>query len=365
MKKYGFILLLWPLLLNAAGDIPITPQQAQAMGIRVMALSAVDIAKGNRLPGEITVPVGQERMVSAPQSGLIDTLYVAAGQPVKRGQALARISSADLVALQRDYLQGKTQQRLAKNMLDRDSELYRDGIIAERRLLTTQSAHEELAVTQSQRRQALKLAGMGDESIRQLDSKGNMASGLTITAPMDGVVLEQLAAVGQRVDMSAPIYRIARLKPLWLEIHAPLESLSVVHEGMAVTIPKYQAEGRVITIIRSVNREDQTVHVRAEITRGVEKLSPGQFVEAEIVAAKVPANAALRQFSVPKVAVVRNAGKTYIFAQTAQGFRALPVAVVNEQSDEAIITGNLAGSEKIAVSGTVAIKAAWVGISNE
>lgn len=356
MKKCLFVMLLLPLVAYAGNNIAFTPKQIQDLGIKVAALSQADAAASSRLPGEITVPVGQERVVSAPQSGLIDALYVAAGQQVKRGQALAHISSADLVALQRDYLQGRTQQKLANNMLERDRELYREGIIAERRLLTTQSTHEELSVNLEQRRQALKLAGLGEGSLQRLESKGEMASGLTISAPMDGVVLEQLAATGQRVDMSAPLYRIARLKPLWLEIHAPLDVLSYAREGMGVNIPQYQASGKIITIIRNVNREDQTVHLRAEISKGVEKLSPGQFVEAEIIADKVA-----RQFAVPKSAVVRNDGKTWLFVQTPKGFTALPITLINEQPERAIITGNFSGTEKVAVSGTVAIKAAWSG----
>lgn len=359
MKKLLWILLL-PLVAEAGNDIAFTPKQMQELGIKVATLAQANAAASGRLPGEIMVPVGQERVVSAPQSGLIDALYVAAGQPVKRGQALAHLSSAEVVALQRDYLQGKTQQKLAKNMLDRDQELYREGIIAERRLLTTQSTHEELAVNLEQRRQALKLAGVGEGSLNRLESKGEMTSGLTVSAPMDGVVLEQMVATGQRVDMSAPMYRIARLKPLWLEIHAPLDVLSYVKEGMGVSIPQYQASGKLITIIRNVNRDDQTVHLRAEISQGAEKLSPGQFVEAEIVADKVA-----RQFAVPKSAVVRSNGATWLFVQTPKGFTARPVTLVSEQSERAIFTGDFSGIEKVAVSGTVAIKAAWMGAASE
>jgi len=49
-----------------------------------------------------------------------------------------------------------------------------------------------------------------------------------------------------------------------------------------VQVPKLQASGKLIAVIRSVNKSDQTLHLRAEITQGAEKLSPGQFVEAEI-----------------------------------------------------------------------------------
>ena len=111
----------------------------------------------------------------------------------------------------------KTQYQLSKNMLNRDRELYKDGIIAERRVLTTESGHQELSVEMKQRRQALQMAGMGNDSISKLENSGELASGLTLLAPIDGVVIEQMASVGQRVDASMPIYRIAKLNPLWLE----------------------------------------------------------------------------------------------------------------------------------------------------
>lgn len=359
MKKTINIFLLIPLLghallSHAESTIVINPRQMQTLGIAVTPLTAASPVMSNQLPGEIVVPVGQERVVSAPLGGLIDALYVAAGQSVKRGQVIAHISSAEVVALQRDYLRGKTQQQLSKNMLDRDRELYKDGIIAERRVLTTESGHQELTVEMKQRRQALKMAGMGDDSIARLEKNGEMASGLTLTAPIDGTVLEQMAAVGQRVDISMPIYRIARLKPLWLEIHAPLDILHFVKEGMQVSIPKYQASGKITTIIRSVTRNDQTVHLRAVITSGSEKLSPGQFVEAELAGEAIAG-----QYSVPKTALIRNAKNSYVFVQTPRGFIAQPITVISEQSAQAIISGNLTGKEKVAVSGTAAIKAAW------
>ncbi len=363
MKNYWIVALLALPLAAQAQDknvVAFTTQQMQTLGVSVAPLTAASPVMSNRMPGEVVVPVGQERVVSAPQSGLIDNLRVAAGQSVKRGQSIAHLSSPELVALQRDYLQSRTQQRLARNMLERDRELYKDGIIAERRLLTTQSAYDELAVTQAQRRQTLNMAGLGEAAIAGIERSGKLAGGLTIAAPIDGVVLEQMAAVGQRVDASMPIYRIAKLKPLWLEIHAPIDILHFAKEGMRVVVPQHQAEGRIITILRNVNRNDQTVHLRAEITSGAEKLSPGQFVEAELLA-----DAALKQFSVPKPAVVRSGSKSYVFVLASGGFTPRAVNVVSEQADHAVIAGEFAGGEKVAVTGTAAIKAAWSGIGGE
>lgn len=340
--------------------IPMTIKQQQTLRIVSAPVAAASAVTGNRLPGEIAVPVGQERVVSAAQSGLIDAVFVAAGQSVKKGQALAHISSPDLVMLQREYLQALTQHRLARNTLDRDAELFKEGIIAERRYLTTKSGQEELSALLAQRRQALKLSGMGDASIARLESRGEFSSGLTISAPIEGLVLEQMVTAGQRIDPAIPMFRIGRLTPLWLEIHAPIESLASVRAGMQVRIPKYQAEGKVIAIIRNINKNDQTMHVRAEITKNGELLSPGQFVEAEIASQSIGSTL----FTVGKSAVVRQGPDSYVFVQGDKGFLPKKVTVSSEQSDRIVVHG-LSGTEKVAISGTVAIKAAWAAAGGE
>ncbi len=341
-------------------QIPMTVKQQQTLGIVSAPVSAAAMVTGNRLPGEIAVPVGQERVVSAAQSGLVDAVFVAAGQSVKKGQALAHITSPDLVLLQREYLQALAQQRLARNTLDRDAELFKEGIIAERRYLSTRSGQDELNAVLSQRRQALRLAGMGDAAIARLESRGEFSSGMTISAPIEGQVLEQMVTSGQRIDPAMPMFRIARLTPLWLEIHAPVESLGSVKSGMQVRIPKYQAEGRVIAIIRNINKNDQTMHVRAEVTKNGDLLSPGQFVEAEIASESV----AGKQFTVPKASVARVGTDNYVFVQNDKGFLPRKITVVSEQSERVVING-LTGNEKVAISGTVAIKAAWAGAGGE
>jgi RND family efflux transporter MFP subunit len=304
--------------------------------------------------------VGQERVVSAPQAGLLDQLFVAAGQEVKKGQPIAHLTSADLLALQRDYLQAMTQKKLAAKSLARDAELFKDGIIPQRRFLETESAHDQITATLAQSKQALRLAGMSDNAISQMSPSFGMNSGITITAPIDGQVLTQMVTIGQRVDVAMPLYRIAKLKTLWLEIYVPLESLPLVKLGMPVQVPKLQASGKLIAIIRSVNKADQTVRLRAEITQGDEKLSPGQMVEAEI-----SLGAQVQHFSVPKSARARQGAESLVFVQTETGFHPLKVKVIFEQGDEAVVDADFKGGERIAVSGISAIKGTWLGLGRE
>lgn len=346
--------------LACAADVLMSAQQQLNLGVSVAPILKHNQFGSRSYPAEIIVPIGQERVISAPQAGLIDQLFVAAGQSVKKGQALAHLTSPELLSLQRDYLQAMTKKRLADKALARDAELLKEGVVAERRYFETQANHEEATAMLAQCRQTLRLAGMGDDAIAKLRPESGMHSGITLTAPMDGQVLEQMAAIGQRVDVSAPLYRIANLRKLWLEIHAPLEGLPFVNPGMQVSVPKLQASGKLIAVIRNVNKSDQTLHLRAEITSGAEKLSPGQFVETLI-----QIGGEGHYFSVPKSALARQGADTVVFVQRPTGFAAMPVKVISEQGEAAVVDGKFSGKEKIAVTGISAIKGAWIGLGAE
>lgn len=348
----------------ASAQIAITPAQQQMLNIKVAPLGASASLASQRLAGEVVIPVTQERVVTAPQSGLVTELHASAGQAVKKGQPLAQISSPEMVGLQSEYLQALTRHQLAADMLKRDKELYQEGIIAQRRFLATQSQHAEASAVLSQHRQALQLAGMSDAAIAQLQKSGRMSSGLTLTAPMDGQVMEQMAKVGQRVEMSMPLYRVAKLSPLWVEIRSPLAMLDTLQPGLAVKLPQAGIEGRLVSIIRSVNRNDQTLQLRAEVTAGAEKLIPGQYVEVEIVPPDSAASGR-RAFVLPKAAVVRSGSAHYIFVQNAQGFVATAVEVLGEKSGQVSIRAELTGNEQVAVAGTVALKGKWLGVGDE
>lgn len=352
---------------NAGEIIHITPSQIKTLGIATAPIVANQNASSQHLPGEIVVPVDQARVISAPQSGLIDQMFVATGQRVKQGQALAHLSSPDLVALQRDHLQALSQHRLAQQSLNRDAELYKDGIIAERRYLSTQSTHAEVNALLAERRQALKLSGMSSQAIKSLETNGNYTNGITLSAPIDGMVLEQMVTAGQRVDSAMPIYRIAKLSPLWLEMRVPSQQLNGMQVGMTVSVSNTEASGKVIAIVPNVNKLDQTALVRVLMTNGTSALAPGQLVEAEIAQ---PITQKSLSFSVSKRAIVqindaKHSNQTLVFVQTANGFEARPIKVLNNNGNQAFITGNLTGNEHLVISGTAALKAKMQGIGGD
>jgi membrane fusion protein, heavy metal efflux system len=149
---------------TAVDLIPVDPAQQNAFGIELAAPQAAGETLTRRYPAKVTVPNPQMRVVSAPQSGVLSALLVAEGEHVSAGQVLAEIKSPELVDTQSQYLESVTRLNLAESELKRDQMLYKEGVIAERRLLETQAKQRELATQVEQRRQLLALAGLPAEA---------------------------------------------------------------------------------------------------------------------------------------------------------------------------------------------------------
>ena len=347
--------VLWGSIAPAAAELVfISPQQRSALGIETAPLQVSGEVRSARFPAQVAVPNAQLQVVTAPLGGVVEVLLVAEGEEIRQGQPLARIRSPRLLELQAEYLETHARFRLAESNYRRDQQLSREGIIAQRRLLESRAAYQEQSAARSRLRHLLELSGVDEAALRELEENRTLSSSLSVRAPSDGAVLEQMVTAGKGVELADPLYRIARLKPLWLEIHVPLEQLGELAAGHSVVVPELEVYGRVISVGRMVHGADQGVLVRAEVGEGSERLRPGQFLQAQLAAA-----GGGNSFRVPGAAVLRTGGASYVFVAREQGFLPVPVTVTSEASDYQVIQGDLQAGVEIAVRGTAAIKAAW------
>jgi len=345
---------------SAATLLPLSAAQLKQMQVQWGHLQAQQQVLSASYPAEVVLPPTQTRVVTAPQGGLITRLSVSVGDSVKQGQVIGQLSSPDLVALQSNYLQSDTQARLHEQALKRDQELFKDGIIAQRRMQETQSAYETSQALMHERKQTLKLAGMSEGQIQQLAQKRSMQNGMAIVAPISGQIMEQQQQVGARVDMAMPIYTISNPSPLWLMIQVPIAQALQLRPGAAVRLPKHNLTAKVDTVLRQLNKNNQTTQVRATISQGAEQLSVGQIVDVALVEQTGSGN-----YAVPRSAVARQGEQAVIFVQQAKGVAVTPVKVMLEQDQQLTLQADLRGNETIAVQGVAALKGHWLGLGGE
>lgn len=359
---FGLLVLATTPLCHAADTVVMSAQQIQSLGIVTTTLPAKSNGDVSGLPAQVVVPGNQLFVMSSPMPGLIEQTFVGVGDSVRKGQVMATLQSPAYAEAQRGYLQASVQAQLAKDNLTRDESLFKDGIIAESRYRLSKGTALEAQAALAERRQLLRLSGMSDAALAKLQG-GNLSSSLTLTAPIDGVVLEKSASAGLRLDAAVPMFKVGKLTPLALEIQAPAAMTHDLKVGASIDIPAFHASGKLTAIGRGLTGSNQSVLLRGTITQGTELLRPNQFVEVSIMTGS--GGGAHTQWEVPNTAIARVDGKSMIFIATPQGFHALTVTLKNEGAQNSVISANLKGDEKIAIRGVSSLKSSLMGIGAE
>ncbi len=337
-------------------DVPIRIEERQLRpaGIELGRAEAESGSAEIMLPGQVAVPPQQLRVVAAPAAGMIEALFVAPDERVREGQTVARIRSTELVEAQRLFLQAVTAAGLAQESLRRDEQLFRERVIAERRLLVTRAESQAAAAALDERQQMLTLLGMHPADVEELRTTRRISPTLSIAAPMAGVVLDRGAVPGERVAQAAPLMTIAELRPLWVNLQVPITRANALAPNARVLLPAQGAEGFILRVGRSADAATQSVIAVAEVHAGAEALRPGQAVTAAV---QLTANGAGAQWRVPAGAVIRHRERSWIFVRTPDGFLARPVTVLNETAQFTSIRAELRAGEQLAVRGILALLA--------
>lgn len=358
------LLLLLAVSLSSAGVagdklIAVSSAQRAALRIATAPLLAHAGALSVGLPARVAIPPAQERVISSPLNGLISEVRVAVGDTVRAGQTLALLRGEELIGAQRELAQAALQLRLAEETAHRDEALYKEGIIAESRLQTARSNQAQARALRNERRAWLRLMGLGNAAIEAAEGGQRMSDSVALMAPIAGVVLEQNALTGARTDPAVALFKIARLDPLWLEIQAPAEIAALVKVGQKVSVPGVAANGSVVSVGHSVGAA-QTVLIRARVSNAKGALRLNQNVSARLEDV-----AGAQQWRVPVKAIVRQAGKDWVFVERPGGFEPETVKVLSQSAQSVAIdfsnSAALSGDEKIVVEGVAALKAAWQG----
>ena len=341
-------------------QIHITQDQIDKLAIQLGDLTVSQQVPLLYAPAKVVVPANHERLVSSTQPGLVVQLYANIGDHIEKNQVLARINSPDLLNLQHNFLIAVNELSLSDLEFARDSKLLSEGVIAERRWQETKMLHEGKLAQYHSNRQLLEIVGMTDNEIDQLAKTRKFNSLLNIHSPISGVVLDRIATLGSRLDMQSPLYQLADLSELWLEINIPQERLSLVSIGDKVQIEESPITAKISLLGQNVNRENQTVLARAIIEKNAKQLRVGQNVNVQIMQNQQQAG-----FKVLNTAISQNDGHNYIFVRNADGFLVTEVNVIGKQDNESLITAKLSGHEHIATKGAVALKANWLGLGSE
>ena len=334
-----------------AEDVKLTAEQARNLGIRVTHPVPSPTDKTLPYPAQIVIPTPQLWVVSAPVVGMVTNLAVGRGDRVTTGQPLLTLESPSFVSLQREYLHALAQEVLAAQQLKRNADLFDGKAVPQRVLESSQAEARQASIVVAERRQMLHLSGLSDDAIARLTNEAAISATLTVNAPQAASVVEIAVSPGQRMEQSAPLVKLARLSPLWVEIAIPATNIGAIKIGAKVEIDGYPTPGRVILVSETTDAATQTILVRAEIPNNGE-LHSGQTAAARIGFISAGESA----WEIPYSGLVRRGEQTSIFVAIEGGFRQVPVTLLAEDQDHVVVSGPITEQNDVAVGGISALR---------
>ena len=344
--------------------LPLSAEQMHNLGIAVARPRPVASTGVVSALARVVVPPARETLITSLSAGTVTSVAVAEGDTVSRGQLLLTIRSPGYLVMQNEFLSAANGRALARAQYERERKLFEEGIIAERRWQEAEKHLQEAETLFDSRRQVLVMAGLSEQRIDELARTRRLQDEIRITSPLGGVVLERRVMLGERVEDSSPLFRIADLSVLWLDIQVPQERIEQIRTGMQAVIDGAQDKHAEIFLIgQSVDAATQSVLVRAEMDSPGKTIRPGKMVSVTIIG---PAgDAAGEVLALPASAIARIGQDSHVFVRTAEGFSLRAVTTHGTFADEVHVSGDLSGEDQVAVTGIAALKALWLSREGE
>lgn len=347
---------------RAADEFAVSAAQMQSLGVQLRKLDKPAAIEGAVLPARVSLPPRQDLVVSAPVAGVVDQLLVTDNDAVRAGQPLLRLAGPELGELQLKLIEAGSRSRLSAAALLRERQLFAEGVVPERRVLEAQSAAAEDEARRRHAEAALRLAGLDAASIRKVAQGEPVAATLVLRAPAGGVVAELKIKPGQRVASADALLHVVDTRRLWLEVQVPLARQGELKlaKGTPVSVVGRDLRAAVLSV-SSGAADNQTLTLRAELSRGTSGLRVGEFVQVRVPFATAAGGKDGAAWAVPLGAVMRDGDKAYVFVRTAKGFVARAVTVLASAGQEVNVQGELQAGQEIATTSVIALKAAWQG----
>ena len=304
-----------------AGDtIMLSDKAREAIGLTIAKIQFGDIHRTVTVNARVELPWHAQAMITSLVPGKIDAVLVRPGETVAPGQELARVVSTELKMLQVEWLQAKAQADLARKLVDQQTALDLQGVIAGKTLLESQARLAEASAGVQIARQKLMALGLDHAALERVEQGGEWLPYIPIVSPVGGIVTHADVRIGQMVRPVDHLYHVVDPSTLWI-IGEVLESdVRLLAEGQRVdadfaALPGQVFPGRIDHLRLTMNSQTRTQEVVIAMDNATRELRPGMSgrvrISVEVVKEAIvcPVDAILSSRSGNYLLVQRTLGK--------------------------------------------------------
>jgi RND family efflux transporter MFP subunit len=328
----------------ASGKAASSDSKTQPRQVRTVKVTEMPIGETVTVNG--TLAAYDHTTVGIKVPGRLQTISIDLGTVVHKGQAIAQVEQQDykLRVQQAEASLAQARARLglspdgsndrvtaeetgtvrqaravledAKSKRDRASKLVQQGVIPRAEYDTVDSEYKvALSRYQDGLEEIRNRQGVLAQRRSELALAKQQLADTIVYAPMEGVVQEKKASVGEYLAAGAPVVDIVRIDPLRLRVDVPEREAHSIRNGQSVRVTiEGDAEsylGYVKRLSPTISEQSRALAVEADV-RNNGRLRPGAFVRAEIVtdqtstAVTVPPGAIVTFAGIDKVILIEN-----------------------------------------------------------
>ena len=215
--------------------------------------------------------------------GVLDALRAERGDFVRKGQLLAQLRSdleratADVArtraSTEADLRSAEASRDLALQAMRRAEALVSRNFIAHQAL---DQAQADLKVAEQKVLQIREQLRVWGREVSVAEAQVGLRS---IRSPFDGVVVERYLSLGERVE-EKPVFRIARINPLRVEVIVPAARYGTIRAGDVATVRPdlpgaVPVDAKVSVVDRVVDAASNTFRVRLTLPNPDHRLPAG------------------------------------------------------------------------------------------
>jgi cobalt-zinc-cadmium efflux system membrane fusion protein len=320
---------------------------AALVGVQTAAPEAGDMADGIECIAEVSFNQNKLAQITAPVSGIIQSVDTDLGAQVEEQQSVAKIWSASIA-------EAVAKSVLTHQTLERERKLRADRVTSEQALQEAEATHRAAC-------QQTRTFGFSEEQINTFGEHPNEPVFLEMRAPFAGEIVERTAVRGSLVEAGKALFTLADRSVMWAILQLPEGALARVQTGQAVELRVDSLTGKVFLgkltwLSPAVDERTRMVRARAEFANTDGLLKDKMFATARILTRR--SEGALL---VPTSAIQHIEGRPFVFVKQEEDlFDARAVELGARFNGRQEVLSGLKPLEQIAVSRGFALKSAML-----
>ncbi len=311
------------------------------------------------LTGEVQLDETRTVHVASPLTGLITRGFTTPGERVEAGAPLFEVDSPEVAEAKASYLKAVAGLDFSRKAAEREALLFSRKVASLVEVQEAEARRTEAETDVAAARGRLLRLGLTKQEIERISAKHGAAAldGLVVVrASRAGTVIEGHAAPGEHAETGKELLTISGLDRVWVMAdlrEADLAAVSNAVGGEATVDAMGRGfVGRLDTIAGRMSEQTRTAKARFSIDNAAGLLKPGMFVTVRLL---LPAPG--ESLVVPKVAVLADEGRTFVFTHKEGDYWVRRPVTLGARIDTMVeIASGLTAEQRIITDGSFLLK---------